>query len=118
VTPDGVCDIVWYDQNLRHPVWSNARKHTLCCQLAEEEGGGCPSSCLLYFIFNAANRQVKVKLPRLAEGHAWRRIVDTSLLAGDDFREQGNEAPLEGEGTTYVAAAQSVVVLTNRYFPL
>jgi isoamylase len=113
VTPDGVCDIVWYDQNLRHPVWSNARKHTLCCQLAEEEGGGCPSSCSLYFIFNAANRQVKVKLPRLAEGHAWRRIVDTSLLAGDDFREQENEAPLEGEGTTYVAAAQSVVVLVG-----
>ena len=57
---------------------------------------------------------MKVKLPPLAEGHGWRRIVDTSLLPGDDFREPGDEAPLEGEGTTYVAAAQSVVVLVGR----
>jgi hypothetical protein len=69
---------------------------------------------VLFFILNADNRPVKVKLPPLAEGRTWRRIVDTSLSAGDDFREPGDEAPLEGEGTTYVAATQSVVVLVGR----
>ena len=113
VTPDGVCDIVWHDHNLKHPVWDNPKKRTLCFQLAEEGGGGCHGSCTLYFILNADSRKVKVKLPPLDPGHGWRRIVDTSLLPGDDFREPGEEALLEGEGTTYTAAAQSVVVLVG-----
>ena len=33
VTPDGVCDIVWYDHNLKHPVWGNPKKRILCFQL-------------------------------------------------------------------------------------
>ena len=111
VTPDGVCDIVWYNHNLKHPVWSNPKKHTLCCQLAEE--GGEQGPCALFFILNAAARQVKVKLPPRLDGGRWRRIVDTSLLAGDDFREPGDEAELEGDGTSYLAAAQSIVVLAG-----
>ena len=113
VTPDGVCDIVWHDHNLKHPVWDSQKKQTLCFRLAEEDGGGCHGPCMLYFILNAANRQVKVKLPPLVKGHVWLRIVDTSLPAGDDFREPGNEAPLEGEGMIYMASAQSVVVLVE-----
>ena len=111
MAPDGVCDIVWYNHNLKHPVWSNPKKHTLCCQLAEE--GGEQGPCALFFILNAAARQVKVKLPPRLNGGRWRRIVDTSLLAGDDFREPGDEAALEGDGTTYMAAAQSIVVLVG-----
>ena len=113
VTPDGVCDIVWHDHNLKHPVWDSQKKQILCFRLAEEDGGGCHGPCMLYFILNAANRQVKVKLPSLVEGHVWLRIVDTSMPAGEDFREPGDEAPLEGEGMTYLAAAQSVVVLVG-----
>ena len=65
------------------------------------------------FILNGANRQVTIKLPRLEAGRAWRRIVDTTLPAGDDFREPGDEAPLTGDGTVYQAAARSVVVLVG-----
>jgi glycogen operon protein len=114
VTPDGVCDILWFDHNLRHPAWGNPKKRILCFQLAEGQGGGCTSSCTLFFILNSNRRQVKVKLPPLPAGAGWRRVVDTSLLPGDDFLEGGDEAPLEGEGTSYVAAGRSVVVLVGR----
>ncbi len=111
VTPDGLCDIVWYDHNLKHPVWDHPTKRILCFQLAEVGDGG--RRCLLFFILNGGNRPVKVKLPPRGDGGAWRRIVDTALPAGDDFREPGEEAPLEGEGKVYLAPPQSVVVLVG-----
>ena len=110
MTPDGVCDIVWFDHNLKHPDWDHPKKRILCFQLAEEGDGG---KCVLFFILNAERRPVKVKLPSRSNGNVWRRIVDTSLSAGDDFRESGNEALLEGEGTSYDAESQSVVVLVG-----
>ncbi len=56
---------------------------------------------------------MKVKIPPRTDGGSWLRIVDTALSAGDDFLEPGEEAPLEGEGATYLAAPQSVVVLVG-----
>ena len=112
VTPDGLCDIVWYDHNLKHPLWDNPKKRILCFRLAGEGGGGAGSGSL-FFIINAQSRAMKVKIPPRTDGGSWLRIVDTALSAGDDFLEPGEEAPLEGEGATYLAAPQSVVVLVG-----
>ena len=110
--PDGICDIVWYDQNLHPPSWNDPKKQILCFQLAETPGDVLSPPCRLFFILNGAPRLVTVQLPPPGEG-GWRRIMDTSLPAGDDFCEPGDEVPLKGKGTTYEAAARSVVVLVG-----
>jgi len=113
VTPDGARDITWYNHNLKHPVWENPKQRILCFQIEENSGDHRPVPCSLFFILNATPRAVMVKLPPRADSTEWRRIVDTSLPAGDDFREPGDEAPLAGAGTTYEAPRQSVVVLVG-----
>jgi hypothetical protein len=51
-----------------------------------------------------------VKLPALASSFAWHRAIDTSLSAGEDFAESGNEI-LINPSDHYIANARSVVVL-------
>ena len=110
---EGVCDIVWYDRNLQPPVWDDHKQHLLCFQLAEGGRDGQHGFSSLFFILNGSPRAVEVSLPPRSERGGWHRIVDTSLPSGDDFLEPGDEAPLKGKGTTYAAAARSVVVLAG-----
>jgi glycogen operon protein len=63
-----------------------------------------------YFIFNMESAEKEFVLPMLPEGRSWRRVADTSLPAGDDFRPQGKAAELIHPGL-YKTRAHSVVIL-------
>ncbi len=107
---DNIPDISWLGSNLRRPDWDDPELRTLCYQL---DGGEEPSELGKYFLFlilNADYRMMSVQLPSLSAGRRWRRIVDTSLPAGEDFCESGREVPLE-PGDSYLANPRCTVVL-------
>ena len=54
-----------------------------------------------------------MKLPALEPGSAWSRIVDTSLPSGEDFRDAGQEVPIDPPDH-YIANPRSTVVLLGR----
>jgi hypothetical protein len=66
----------------------------------------------LFFIQNADYRTQGVALPPSADRAPWRRVIDTSLPAGEDFSEEGQEGALDNQ-IRYLAAPRSTVVLVG-----
>ncbi len=107
---DTVPDISWFGPDLNRPAWDDPELRTLCYRL---DGGEEPSpegKYYLYLILNADYRVQPVQLPGLADGRRWRRVIDTSLPAGEDFCDTGREVPLQ-PGDRYVANPRSTVLL-------
>ncbi|MBP1732704.1 MAG: glycogen debranching enzyme GlgX, partial [Deltaproteobacteria bacterium] len=67
----------------------------------------------LFFILNADWRAQTAKLPSLADGKRWYRLIDTSLAPGDDFLEEGREIVIDPP-SYYVANARSTVLLLGK----
>lgn len=110
---DGVPDIQWFGCDLNPPAWVDPDARTLCYQL---DGGETHSSLGKYFLFivlNADYRMQSVQLPALAQPLCWRRVIDTSLPAGDDFLDVGHEIMLD-PGNVYLANPRSTVVLLGK----
>jgi hypothetical protein len=72
---------------------------------ADEERG----AYLLFVIVSADWTTRTVKIPDPGEGRVWHRVVDTSC-EGDDFRPEGEEAPLTPRDR-YIVNPRSTVVL-------
>jgi len=107
---DNIPDITWLGTDLRRPDWDDPELRTLCYQL---DGGEEPSALGKYFlllILNADYRTRSFQLPALSGGSQWRRVIDTSLPAGEDFCEAGREVPLD-PADYYLANPRSTVVL-------
>jgi isoamylase len=77
-------DIHWYGEDLKTPDWHDAEARVLCFTLA----GLTPSDSLLHVMINMAPTVRLLPLPQIAK-RAWRRIVDTTLLAPDDVVPAG-----------------------------
>ncbi len=106
---DNVPDVTWFGENLDGPAWDNPESGLLCYQL---DGGESPSPLgeyFLFFILNADERSHMIRLPS-HEGKQWRRVVDTSLNAGEDFLSSGKEVLIE-PSDRYQAYPRSIVVL-------
>jgi glycogen operon protein len=52
------------------------------------------------------------ELPRPDAGHAWHRVIDTSLDAGDDYCHPGKAPRITGR--RYLLKDRSVAVLASR----
>ncbi|MBI4754525.1 MAG: glycogen debranching protein GlgX [Betaproteobacteria bacterium] len=107
-----VPDVAWYGTDLNPPRWDDPEARTLCYRLDGAESGG---DYQLFFILNADWRMQAVVLPEV-EGKRWRRVVDTSLAAGEDFTELGEEVPIDPPGH-YLANGRSTVVLVAKPAP-
>jgi isoamylase len=107
---DNIPDIVWFGPDLQRPDWDNPELRTLCYQLDGGEEPSALGSYLLFLILNADYRSKSVRLPAPALGRRWRRVIDTSLPAGQDFCEPGSEVPLDS-ADSYLANPRSTVVL-------
>ncbi len=109
---DNIPDIQWFGIDGKTPSWNDPEARTLCYML---DGSEKPSMCgdyQLFFILNADYKTQNVKLPRL-DGKHWRRVIDTSLGAGEDFLDDGNER-IVNSSDSYVANPRSTVVLLSR----
>jgi glycogen operon protein len=106
---DGVPDLKWFGLDGGDPRWNDTEARTLCVQL---DSG--PDRRLavkrLFFILNAHFQSQWVNLPPLGPALTWRRAIDTSLPAGQDFSEAGSEILLD-PADHYIASPRSTVVL-------
>ena len=107
---DKVPDIQWYGADGGGMAWDDPELRTLCFQL---DGGEEPSALgdyRLFIVFNADWRLREVKIPPLPTGARWRRVIDTSLPAGEDFLDPGSEVQID-PADRYLANPRSTVVL-------
>jgi isoamylase len=110
---DGVPDLSWFAPDQGPPAWSDPNARTLCYQLDSSVDGTRTDVTRLFFILNGHYESQWVKLPPLASSQTWCRAIDTSLPAGADFVEAGQEI-LVDPPDHYIAAARSTVVLLAR----
>jgi hypothetical protein len=67
----------------------------------------------LLLILNADYSLRFIQLPVLSGDRQWRRLIDTSLPAGEDFCEAGREVPLD-PADCYLANPRSTAVLLGQ----
>lgn len=106
---NNVADITWYDGRLGRPAWEDPELLTLCYLLDGKEERSDLGDYRLFLILNADFRLQRILLPGLSQGK-WRRVIDTSLPAGEDFRDPGEEVLLD-PADHYLANSRSTVVL-------
>jgi glycogen operon protein len=92
----------WSGVKLNSPDWSE-HSHSLAITFESLRG-----RFRLHAIFNAYWEPLVFELPPVANGHAWRRCIDTALPSPDDI-SRWSEAPAVMTAT-YLVAPRSVVV--------
>jgi len=110
---DSVPDISWFDAALDSPRWLEPEARLLCYRL---DGGEEHSDLGIYYLFiilNADFNPCRIAIPPLRDGMRWRRVMDTSLPSGDDFRDAGTEVVLDPPDA-YVVNPRSTVLLLGR----
>ncbi len=110
---NSVADLTWFGPDGRPPNWDDAESRTLCYQLDGSEEVSELGDYRLFFILNADHHPRHIVLPTLTHSLQWYRVVDTSLGAGKDFANPGDEILLT-PGDCYSAAPRSTVVLIGR----
>lgn len=111
---DNIPDFSWFGTDGNGgPHWQDPEARTICVQLDASTEPGVLVGERLFFIYNAHFVSQKVTLPGLDNGTRWRRVIDTSLAAGEDFAEDGREIPID-PAEFYVANPRSTVVLIGK----
>jgi isoamylase len=103
--------IEWFGKNLDSPDWDNFDERTLSVKMSDKFSTGEGYS--IFIIFNVDYKPQQVMLPLLSDGMVWRRIIDTSLTAGEDFLEPDNSV-LITPSASYLANPRSTVVLFSK----
>ena len=110
---NAVPDIQWFGEELLPPRWDDPEARLLCYLLDGNEEPSEAGDYFLFLILNGDYRGREVKVPRLPGGKRWRRAVDTSLPAGDDFAPDG-DGPLLDPSDRYLVNPRTTVVLLGR----
>jgi glycogen operon protein len=110
---DGIPDLAWFAPDGGEPRWQDPGARTLCYQLENSDEGAQLDVERLFFILNAHFEPQWVKLPPLGPSRRWRRAIDTSLAAGADFAEPGEEVAIDPPDY-YIANPRTTVVLLAR----
>jgi glycogen operon protein len=110
---DHIPDLSWFGKDLGKPSWDDAELRCLCFQLDGGEEKSGLGDYHLFFILNADPHLQFIKLPQLANGKQWFRVIDTGLKSGEDFLDAGNEIRIDPPGH-YLANARSTIVLIGK----
>jgi glycogen operon protein len=104
--PLGWSAITWHGVKLGQPDWS-VHSHSLACTLA-----GFDRDDDIHVMIDMWTSDLDFELPRLPDGRAWFRAVDTSAAPPADVLEEGSERQVPGD--VYHVAARSLAVLIGR----
>jgi len=110
---NAVPDIQWFGEDLSPPRWDDPDARLLCYLLDGNEEPSEAGDYFLFVILNSDYREREVRVPRLPGGKRWRRAVDTSLAAGEDFAEDG-DGPVPDPDDRYLVHPRTVVVLLGK----
>jgi isoamylase len=110
---DGVPDIAWFGADLGPPHWDDAELRLLAYQLDGGEEASALGEYRLFVILNADPGPQRVALPPPPAPMRWRRLVDTSLPAGEEITAPGEEVLIDPP-EFYLANPRSTVVLLGR----
>ena len=103
---DRSVDIRWHGVRLNKPDMSEY-SHSIACELVSFQE---PEH--VFFMINAFWEPLAFELPKPLSGHAWHRVVDTSLAAGQDYCPPGKAPRLTSR--RYLVKDRSVAVLVSR----
>jgi len=111
---DQIPDFSWFaTDGSGDPRWNDPQSRTVCMQLDASTTPGELVGQRLFFIYNAHFEAQHVHLPVLDDGTPWHRAIDTSLAAGSDIADEGEEIPLN-PAEFYLANPRSTVVLIGK----
>jgi len=108
-TEAGGPSVAWHGTKCHQPDWSDT-SHTLAYELLHPERGEH-----LYIVLNAYWEPLAFELPRLPQGQAWHRIVDTWQTSPADFAD--TPEPVDAPMTTYLAHARSTLIFKAMILP-
>jgi glycogen operon protein len=108
---DDVPDIRWFAPGGGPVPWDDPELRTLCCQYDGSEEPSDMGDYRLLLVLNADWSLQHVRLPDLPPGSRWRRVVDTSLPAGEDFMDPGREVVLDPQDHYLVNPRSTVLLL-------
>jgi glycogen operon protein len=103
---NGTEDVRWHGVRLNRPDMTD-ESHSIACELMsalEPEH--------VFFMINAYWEPLAFELPDTLAGHAWHRVIDTSLEPGEDYCYPGRAPRLSGR--RYLVRDRSVAVLVSR----
>ncbi len=109
---DGLPDIRWYEADGGALDWRKNRP-CLACLLsgAGEKIGAEADDHDFYLMFNAGRRSRRFRLPRLANGHRWRRVLDTAVEGPEGIHGPGSSRPELEDQQGYQVSGHAVVLL-------
>jgi isoamylase len=110
---NAIPDIQWFGEDLGSPRWDDPEARILCCLLDGNEEPSEAGDYFLFLILNGDYREREVMVPPLPSGLRWRRAIDTSLPAGEDFVDDGAE-PLPDPADRYLVHPRTTVVLLGK----
>ena len=110
---NAIPDIQWFGEDLGAPRWDDPEARILCCLLDGSEEPSEAGSYLLFLALNGEYRQCEVRVPPLPPGLRWRRAIDTSLPAGEEFVDDGAEL-LPDPADRYLVPPRTTVVLLGK----
>jgi glycogen operon protein len=110
---DHMPDLSWFGKDLEKPSWEDPELRTLCFQLDGGEEKSELGDYHLFFIVNADSNLQSIRLPQLAKGKQWYRVIDTNLRSGEDFLTPGKEIRID-PSDHYLANPRSTIVLIGK----
>ena len=111
---NGLRDIHWFDEKLKHPDWNQKKKHSLAFFLdgSVREAGTQGEDNDFFVVFNAGTRDIKQKIPAPPDRKAWFLAINTCLEGSEGISLPGHE-PLVNENVFVVKPRSTVVLLTK-----
>jgi glycogen operon protein len=111
INRDNNLDIRWFGTNLDEPRWGDPELRTIAYMLDGAEAPWKAGDYLLFVMLNAASYAVSVQVPPAGRARRWRRVIDTSLPAPEDFLL--DELVTPDAQDYYIASPRSTVVLVT-----
>jgi glycogen operon protein len=113
---EGLADIVWHGREPRHPDWtptSRAIAFSLDGRFngREIDPDYTPDNDF-YVALNGGDEPIPFRIPQSPTRRKWRRVVDTALASPLDIVPE-DEGPHVSDGSRYIVAPRSVVVLIS-----
>lgn len=107
---NGLHDIKWLDENLRHPDWNEISKRSIAFSL---DGSVIENPDNNFFvILNAGNKEIWQKIPPPPDNTFWYQAINTFLDNIESIPPSGHEPLISGN--TILIKPRSTIVLLSK----